>query len=206
MPDGMSVDLQGFAALDAQLQELPMVLRGDALKDAVRAGLQPIAEEARRRAPRGPASSRYGGPAAAGNLAKGIVVRILRGRPGDTGIAGKVGFNGDVGWYARWVELTGARPHFETPRRRKVDGAVHNARVLANPNTRQIFGYVVHHPGMRPRPFLRPAFDLRIGDAVRAMKAALATAIDRFVAGASPGQASRAARRAGAAALTEDAS
>jgi hypothetical protein len=49
--------------------------------------------------------------------------------------------------YAASVEM-GAAPHIIR---------VKNARVLANRETGQVFGPVVHHPGNKAQPFLRPS-------------------------------------------------
>jgi hypothetical protein len=49
--------------------------------------------------------------------------------------------------YAAFVEL-GTRPHLITS---------HGPWSLRNAGTGQYFGRVVHHPGTRPEPYLRPA-------------------------------------------------
>lgn len=68
------------------------------------------------------------------------------------GLTARIGTNSGYGLY---VEL-GTNPH--------VIRAT-NATVLANKETGQVFGPVVHHPGTKAQPFLRPALYRKRGAA-----------------------------------------
>lgn len=156
-------DLRGFAELDAKLRALPNAVAGELLKDAVRAGGTVIRDEARRRAPR-----------KTGTLVKYLRVRILRGRRG-SGVTARIGTSARA-FYAMWLEL-GARPHLIANKQKS------GKRVLANSEAGVIYGKVAAHPGVKPRPFLRPALDAKGPEAVRVMGQVLWAGIQRVAGG-----------------------
>lgn len=83
------------------------------------------------------ADARSGCPVKTGELAGSIEHEV-------DGHTARIGSNVK---YAAIVEL-GSGPHIIRAR---------NARVLANRETGQVFGAVVHHPGTRAQPYLAPA-------------------------------------------------
>lgn len=142
--------VEGFAALEKALQELPKRVQGNIMRAALGAGAGVIREEARRLA-----------PVDTGALKRSI--RVSRSRDRQTGMpmafvkaggkAVRVGPRGDkrkvVPYYAVMVEF-GTKKHLIKARRKKAlkfgkDG----------------YAGEVEHPGVRERPFMRPAFDRR---------------------------------------------
>lgn len=134
------VHVKGLAQLDKFLQELPVKIERNILRSALRAGALVVRDEARTNIH--PVS---------GVLADSLKVTTrARGGKVSATVGTKV-------FYAKFVEY-GTRPHTITAR----DGGA----------LRFGGGFVksVEHPGIaRPRPFLRPAFDAKVLEAVVAI-------------------------------------
>jgi HK97 gp10 family phage protein len=125
--------VEGLAALESMLAQLPDKIERNIVRGALRAGSREFVKEAQRRVPR-----------KTGRLAKSIrvSVRKVRGALVATTKAGN-----KEAFYAHLVEF-GTAAHLIKPA---------NAKALA------VAGRAVakvRHPGGRAQPFMRPAFDI----------------------------------------------
>ena len=152
-----TVEIKGLAELHKTLQELPAKIEKNVLRGGLRAGARVLEEEAQRLVPvgipSGSARERYG--TAPGDLKKSIRVSVRT--SSKTGaVRAQVKAGNKKAWYAHLVEFGTAR-HWIRPKNRK-------SLFLAG-----IFKEVIDHPGARPKPFMRPAFDGKARAAIDAM-------------------------------------
>lgn len=153
-------ELTGAAEFDAMLKELgPRVARSVASK-ALRRAANVIRDEARTRA-----------PVKTGELKRSIKVKSRKARKTNertvsVGVAGKEGPLAHIVEFGAAAHPIQARP----------------GKVLANPETREVFGVRVSHPGSPPQPFLRPAADTKAAEALDVMGRALGEGIEREAA------------------------
>lgn len=136
--------LVGGRALDAFLQTLPIKIEKNIMRSALRAGANVFKEEVKATIPE-----------KSGELRRSVRVST-RIKAGTVTASLKVG--GKKAWYWRFVEF-GTVAHRIGPK---------NAKALALAGV--VVGWV-HHPGARPKPFMRPAFDSRAGAAIDAVAA-----------------------------------
>lgn len=148
MADPFTVAVKGFADLDRALRELPTAVGKGVVRRALAEAAAPMVARAKALAPRD-----RGDLAGAIALSTRLTARQRRERrnlPGDTA-AGAVELFLGAAWpegaHAHLVEF-GTAPHSIRARR---------AQTLARGET--AFGARVEHPGARPQPFLRPAWD-----------------------------------------------
>lgn len=185
------VHVKGLSELHKFLQELPVKVEKNVLRGAMRAGAKVIEKEAKRLAPSAPPNSRnrkrYGLKAGALRDSIRVSVRTQRGR-----VVAKITAGGGDVFYATMVEF-GTAAHFISVRKevrpsrmtrrglrvwsiRTINKAVKSGSLVIGKN---FVGDSVHHPGAKKRPFMRPALDAKMGDAVMAageyMKKRLAT-------------------------------
>jgi HK97 gp10 family phage protein len=152
------IRMSGLADLQKILDELPAKIEANVLRGGLRAGAKVIEEEAKRLVPIGePRVTRTKGGEPTlhrpGELRKSIRVS-MRSKKGIVQAMVKAG-NKDA-WYAHLVEFGTAR-HWIKPKNRK-------SLVLAG-----LMRELVDHPGARPKPFMRPAFDAKAQAAIQAM-------------------------------------
>lgn len=150
-------EIKGGAELQRALNELPVKLERNVMRGALRAAAVQIEQEAKARA-----------PADSGKLRDSIRVSTGAKRGGTVYAHVKVGGvkKGDA-FYARFVEF-GTRPHEIRPRR--------SASLFIGGLLRTL----VRHPGTQARPFLRPAFDSKAGEAIRAFGDYMAARLERI--------------------------
>lgn len=169
-----SVNVTGLRELQAFMDQLAPKLERNVMRGALRAGVNVIKREAKARCPVGAPSETgrkryklYTGALRdsirSGVYAKGgRVTAYLR-------VGGKVKKTGADVWYAKLIEYTGAVPH-------KIKAPVGKALTIGAGIKTVV---EVDHPGMRARPFLRPAFYGQANNAITAaaeyMKKRLAT-------------------------------
>lgn len=155
-----SVEIKGAAELYKSLSALPAKIEKNLLRGALRAGGKEYADEARARV-----------PVRSGDLRESIRVsaRAVRGRVVATVKAG--GGKKDV-FYAHLVEH-GTAPHVII-----AGGGTKAGKVLAA--GARIFGAKVDHPGATAKPFMRPAFDTKSGDALDGVTAYLRKRIEKL--------------------------
>ena len=147
-------NIRGGRELQEFLSSLPAKLEQNILRSALSAGARVVAKEAKAKVPVSPPNSRnarlYG--AYAGALQKSIKV-VSRSKNGRITASVKVGDK--IAYYAKWVEF-GTWAHSIKKGAKRKAGTVETG---------------VPHPGARPRPFLRPAFDEKQAEAVAAVAA-----------------------------------
>lgn len=168
------INVTGLRELQAFMDQLAPKLEQNVMRGALRAGVNVIKREVQARCPVGAPSEtgrkRYKLYAGAlrdsirsGVYAKGgRVTAYVR-------VGGKVKKTGALVWYAHLVEFTGAAPHL-------IKAPVGKALTIGAGIKPVV---EVNHPGMTPRPFLRPAFAGQAQNAIAAaaeyMKKRLAT-------------------------------
>lgn len=151
-----NIEFKGLAELNQTLQDLPAKIERTVLRGGLRAGADLIAEEAVRLCPEAPPNMtavKLG--ATRGELKRSIKVTV-RVRRKTGWLNAKITAGNKVAWYAHLVEFGAAR-HWIKPKSRK-------SLFLAG-----LFKEVIDHPGARPKPFMRPAFDAKHPAAVAAM-------------------------------------
>lgn len=126
------------------LQQLPVKIEKNIMRAALRAGAAVIREEAKTQV-----------PVDSGALRRSLKVSTStkRGR-----ITAKLKVGGTLAPHAHLVEF-GTKPHKIKPKRQQ---ALSFGGVVARE---------VDHPGARPRPFMRPAFDSHSSEAIAAVGA-----------------------------------
>ena len=138
-------NIRGGRELDDLLQTLPVKVEKNILRGAMRAGAKVMLAEVKQRI-----------PVASGQLAASarITTRASKGR-----VSASVKVGNIVAWYAHLVEF-GTRAHTIKPKER--GGALRFGGVTTGE---------VHHPGIAPRPFMRPAADSGMSAALAAVTA-----------------------------------
>lgn len=150
-----NIEIKGLSELHQALQDLPAKIERNVLRGGLRAGAQVMEAEAQRLVPVAPPtldSVKRG--ARAGELQRSIRITMRANRSG--GVRAQLKAGNRVAWYAHLVEFGTAR-HWIKPRSRK-------SLFIAG-----LFKEVIDHPGARPKPFMRPAFDGKWREAVGAM-------------------------------------
>lgn len=168
------VIVTGLRELQAFMDQLAPKLEQNVMRGALRAGVNVIKRETKARCPVGAPSETgrkryklYPG-ALRDSIRSGV--RAKGGRvTAYVRVGGKVKKTGADVWYAHIIEYTGAVPHTIKARVGKALTIGAGIKTVVE----------VDHPGMRARPFLRPAFDGQAQSAVTAaaeyMKKRLAT-------------------------------
>ena len=136
-----NVDITGGAALDRALQQLPAKIERNILRSALRQGANVYRAEVRENI-----------PISSGKLRKSV--RVSTGSKGASVFAYVRIGNKDT-FYARFLEF-GTQPH----------GVKKGASVR-----RGKYQDGVLNPGLQPKPFARPAFDGKAGQALAAVQA-----------------------------------
>ncbi|WP_157778838.1 HK97-gp10 family putative phage morphogenesis protein [Massilia violaceinigra] len=135
-------NITGGRELDAFLQQFSAKFEKKVMRGALRVGANEFKEEVKANI-----------PVDSGALRRSV--RVTTNAKGGR-VTASVKIGNKKAWYAQMVEF-GTRAHKITPR---------GAKAL------RIAGYVVadaDHPGARPRPFARPAFDARAARAATAV-------------------------------------
>jgi len=151
--------IKGGKQLDDLLQTLPLKLEKNILRGALGAGARVIMREAKALAPVGRPSNvsakEYGGYP--GALRDSIRVRSGFTKKGEAYASIKAGGTTKKGATVFWAHIVefGARQHIIRPRAKKA----------LNLGGTFVAG-AVEHPGVRPQPFMRPAADTKMPEAV----------------------------------------
>ena len=151
------IEIRGLDELHRLMRELPEKIERNILRGGLRAAAKVVEDEARRLVPVAPPS---GGNAKAYGVAAGALRASIRTSMRVRTKAGWVNAQVKAGnkqaWYAHLVEFGTAR-HWIKPKNRKSLFFAGLAREA------------VDHPGARPKPFMRPAFDANAQGAIEAM-------------------------------------
>jgi HK97 gp10 family phage protein len=137
-----TVNVKGLAELQKLLDTLPAKLEANAMRAALAAGARVIRDEAKANV-----------PVKTGTLRAGLKVST-RSRRGVVTATVKAG--GKHAYLANWIEF-GTAAHFIKPKTAK-------SLFIAG-----LFSNGVAHPGVQPKPFMRPALDSQAGAAVVAV-------------------------------------
>lgn len=148
------VEIRGLAELHKTLQELPVKIERNILRGGLRAGAKVMEAEAERLCPEGlPTMDSVKRGARRGELKRSIRVSM---RASKSTVRATLKAGNKIAWYAHLVEFGTAR-HWIKPKNRK-------SLFVAG-----LFKEVIDHPGARPKPFMRPAFDSKWRAAIDAM-------------------------------------
>lgn len=165
--------LNGMDQLGKTLSAFTADIQQNALEKMLKAGAQPIADEMASQAPR----EHDIGPRRHDDVHIGdsIVIKVEH-NPNGSDAEVYVGPSKRVSWKANWIEF-GAHAHAIVTRMTRAmrKAGDKGKKVLASPS--QIFGTHVQHPGVNPKPFIRPALDVAAPAAIEAMKKSLAKSI-----------------------------
>ena len=154
------IHVKGLADLQKFLDQLPAKMEANVMRGAMAAAAKPMKISAQQRCPTG-RPSREGAALYGlhdGSLRDSIRVstRVKNGQAvASLKVGGKTKKAGDV-WYAHIVEFTGARAHTIKAKNKK------------GLSFGSLFAETVDHPGMRAKPFLRPAFHTQASNSVLA--------------------------------------
>ncbi len=180
----IDVEVSGLMELERALSALPDAMaRSKVFAASVAAGARVVRKEAQRRC-----------PVVTGNLRRSIKIKRKFNKAGlciyqvGPGRSGKKNGKYEVdGFYGLMVEF-GTSGHRINVDKRKVLMLRKNKRAsgrkpgtfkgYANRWVALVSGGVVH-PGAKPRPFLRPAFDASTGEVIRVMQRRLKAGIER---------------------------
>ena len=165
------LEVKGLKQLDRALKQLPARSAKRAIRSATRAGGREIIKEARKNL------RKYNKTK---NLSKSLSIKMLRPRQYSiTALIGpRVGKDQKYdGWYAHLVEF-GVAPHTIKSKKKGVLKLT-DALTLGND---QALVKSVEHPGHPAKPFMRPAYDKKKRDSVKAVGEKLWEAIAREAA------------------------
>ena len=185
-----NIPVKGLAELDKYLSYFAQNLQKAAYRSALVAAAKPVRDEARLLAPK-----------KTGKMAKSIRTGSPRQNQDGT-FSIQVSLSGnDHAFLGLFMEY-GVAPHFISPGTATEGGKKLSARQLNKRSKQgQVLGEVstghlkigeniisgtVFHPGFAPKPFMRPALDLRAGDAVEAFRKRLQTFIEGKTGFAAP--------------------
>lgn len=158
------VHVKGLADLQKFLNALPAEIEAKLMRGALREAAKVVLEEAKRQAPK-----------ESGEMAEGLAISTSSKRGT---VMAKIKAKGKHGFLAPFIEF-GTKPHFikvrEEDRPTNRPGRFRRGQPVSmrtlNRNALKIgqsFVGAVHHPGTKPRPFMRPALDAKAGAAVMA--------------------------------------
>ena len=139
-----SVEIRGLAELHKTLQELPAKIERNVLRGGLRAGAKVMESAAKAQV-----------PVKHGDLRSSIRVSMRTSSKTGT-VRAQIKAGNKKAWYAHLVEFGTAR-HWIKPKSRK---SLFFAGLAKE---------VIDHPGARPKPFMRPAFDGKWRAAIDAM-------------------------------------
>jgi len=136
-------NIKGGAELQAFLDQLPAKMEANIMRSAMRQGANVIRDEIKQNV-----------PVSSGDLRDSIKVSSGS-RNGVVKATVRVGNR--KAWYAHLIEYTGAAAH------------TISAKGKGMLSFGGFFGKSVQHPGMKAKPFIRPALDSRANDAIAAV-------------------------------------
>lgn len=155
--------VDGLKELNAMLQQLPLRVEKNIMRTAIGAASRVVRDKAKELA-----------PADSGQLRRSIRSGSTRVRRGKAQVAVTA-----AAWYARFLEFgtasfyigsgkTVGKP-YSIPKRSRT-GKVSRKKKALSFNGGDVAVNNVLHPGVRPQPFMRPAFDQSTGPAIEAFR------------------------------------
>lgn len=168
-----SFQVQGLKELHAMLQELPVRIERNIMRGAIRAGANVFRDAARQAAPVDDGTLKRSIKTASSKVTKGKVT---------------VNVGTDL-YYARMVEFGTAS--FYTGKGRsvgkpyKIPKTSKTGKISKRTKRAIKFGNIIRnnavHPGIRPKPFMRPAFDTASDGAVAKFAEYVAARLDKEI-------------------------
>lgn len=155
------ISISGLKELDEILKTLPAKIEKNVMRGAIRAGLTEIRNEAK-------SQLTSGGHVKSGDLQRSVRVSFARKSEKFGWMRGHVKAGDDKAWYAHLIEFgTGSfyagkgskskrKPYEIRPKGRK---SLFFAGLMKE---------IVTHPGIRPSPFMRTAFDSKAAASIKA--------------------------------------
>jgi HK97 gp10 family phage protein len=156
------IEVKGLSELQKLLDELPARIEANLVRGGLRAAAKVIRDEARRLCPVGDSSNLPKGHGA-GALRDSIRVSVSA-RHGTITASIKAGGKNNI-YYAHMVEYGTAR-HLIKPKNRK-------SLFIAG-----LFKEVIDHPGAQKKPFMRPALDSKVDEAISTFAAYVKNRLD----------------------------
>lgn len=150
--------IKGMRELQAELDKLPPKIEANVMRGALRAGAKVIEAEVKANIPVAQPSQAAAASGAYPGALRDSVRTSTRSVRGVVRSSVKAG--GKNAWWWRFVEF-GTAAHWIKPKNR-------SSLFLAGLNRE-----VVHHPGAKPHPFMRPAMDAKAVAAVEAVREAV---------------------------------
>lgn len=145
-----TVEIKGLKELDAVLKSLPEKIEQNVMRGAIRAGQKIMIDAVREKL-------RTNQSIKSGALEKSLRIRFDRKAKKRGWLNAKVIAGDKEAYYAHMVEF-GTASHLIGVKKRKT-----LAIQMVGPSTKgsnaKFIGTKVNHPGARPKPFMRPAFD-----------------------------------------------
>ena len=150
--------VSGLKELNSLLQKLPANIERNLMRGAMRAGQKVLADATK-------SNLRSNGSVDTGELEKSVRVRFKRSSERFGWIRSFVIVGNKKAYYPHWVEYGTAT--YYTGNGRTVGGAYNIAPKTADSLfLGGSFAESVMHPGMRPKPFIRPAVDNNADNAI----------------------------------------
>lgn len=157
------VNVAGLKELNDMLQQLPVRVEKNIMRTAIGAASRVVRDRAKELA-----------PVDSGQLRKSIRSGSTRVRAGSAQVTVSAG-----AWYARFLEFgtasfytgdgkTVGKP-YKIPKRSRTGKVSRNKKALAFSGGGVVVNNVTH-PGVRPKPFMRPAFDQATAPAIEAFR------------------------------------
>lgn len=178
--------VDGLAELKRQMQELPAILEGKILTQALREGGKVIAEEARSRL-------RQNSSVDTSELLKSIRVKLISGSKKYGVIRMNVVAGSRKAYYVHMVErgtvkhlISASKKPLRVDRRgrlREVSIRTLNRRIQAGvlAFNGKILGTTVVHPGAKPKPFFRPAVNAKVRETVERVAQVIRSRVPREI-------------------------
>jgi HK97 gp10 family phage protein len=174
----LDLKVTGLDQLAQNLQAFTSEIQEKALNKMLVAGAQVVKKEMEAQAPRGHevgAQRTSQGQKSDQHIGDSIVIKV-ESKPIGSEAEVYVGPSKRVSSKARWMEF-GATAHAIVARMTRAMRKFGDAKKKVLASSDQVFGTHIQHPGVNPKPFMRPALDAAGPDAVNAMKASLAKSI-----------------------------
>ena len=160
--NGQTVSIDGLAELDRMLKDLPVKIEKNVIRGALRAGQKQMLDAAR-------ANLDRNGSVRTGELRKSIRVRFQKRSEKYGWIRSYLIAGNKKAWYAHLIEY-GTASYYS--------GNLNNSKKqpyeIKPKNKKSLFfaGLArkqITHPGITPRPFMRPAFDATYQQSINSM-------------------------------------
>lgn len=158
---GVSIKIEGEEQLNYILSKLPVELEKKALLPGLRQAAKPLIAAMKSKVPK-----------RTGSGAKSIGLVVVKGKKAAIKVGPRTGKGlKNDGWYLRFVEYG--------TKTRQPRGSRKNARLKIPSGDGYVYPYSAE--GMKPQPFVRPAYDETKEQIVKEMGNNIARSIERFV-------------------------